>query len=407
MYVDDPISSMIQAVQTSMFVQYLENITSFGPRVAGTEANKEAAAYIYQTFQDLGLDVRYDPFSIIGQEFNGTNIEATLNGANSMDDHIYIICGHYDTVVGSPGADDNGGAIAAMLSIATVIRQYPFNYTIRFVAFDDEESGLHGSLHYVQDAVEHGASIAGVLNADMICNTDTNEGERTVVLFNDRESEWLFEYALTISATYDEDIPLTIEDCGYTAGSDHIPFWSYGYSALCVSEFDFSPYYHSSKDTIEHVNPSYATNVTRLMLAIVTGLAGYHQNGPPNVPAIPSGPTNGKHDTDYSYVTSTTDPEGDQVYYWFDWGDGTTSGWLGPYGSGIGCEATHQWNTQGEFTIRVKAKDGPGLESDWATLRISMPKVYSSHLMFQTVMKLMERVRFLSQSLEEHSLMYD
>ena len=99
------------------------------------------------------------------------------------------------------------------------------------------------------------------------------------------------------------------------------------------------------------------------------------ENKPPNKPNKPSGPTSGKAGTSYTYSTSTTDPDGDQVYYWFDWGDGTNSGWLGPYNSGQTVSASHTWSEKGSYNIKVKAKDTNDAESDWSDpLPITMPK---------------------------------
>ncbi|RLF30793.1 MAG: hypothetical protein DRJ99_01480 [Thermoplasmata archaeon] len=99
------------------------------------------------------------------------------------------------------------------------------------------------------------------------------------------------------------------------------------------------------------------------------------ENKPPNKPNKPSGPTSGKAGTSYTYSTSTTDPDEDQVYYWFDWGDRTNSGWLGPYNSGQTVGASHTWSEKGSYDIKVKAKDTNDAESDWSDpLPITMPK---------------------------------
>jgi hypothetical protein len=98
------------------------------------------------------------------------------------------------------------------------------------------------------------------------------------------------------------------------------------------------------------------------------------QNFPPNKPNKPSGPPSGKPNTVYTYSTSTTDPNGDQVYYQWDWGDGTQSNWLGPYNSGATVSTTHTWG-KGSYSIKVKAKDSNGAESNWSDpLTITMPK---------------------------------
>jgi len=95
----------------------------------------------------------------------------------------------------------------------------------------------------------------------------------------------------------------------------------------------------------------------------------------PNKPDRPSGPTNGKPDVEYTYTTRTTDPNGDQLNYWFDWGDNTNSGWVGPYESGEEASAKHIWAEKGSYKIKVKAKNTVEIQSEWSDLLpISMPK---------------------------------
>jgi hypothetical protein len=60
---------------------------------------------------------------------------------------------------------------------------------------------------------------------------------------------------------------------------------------------------------------------------------------------------------DYTFESNTTDPDGDELYYMFEWGDGTNSGWVGPYHSGLDASATHSWSKRDFFDIRVMAKD--------------------------------------------------
>jgi hypothetical protein len=98
-------------------------------------------------------------------------------------------------------------------------------------------------------------------------------------------------------------------------------------------------------------------------------------NQPPNKPSKPSGRIHGRMGVEYSYTTSTTDPEGFQVYYMWDWGDGSFSDWLGPYDSGLTVSASHSWS-KGSYNIRVKAKDDAySGESDWSdSLIVTMPR---------------------------------
>ncbi len=108
-------------------------------------------------------------------------------------------------------------------------------------------------------------------------------------------------------------------------------------------------------------------------------IAGRSQ--PPIKPDAPKGQMEGKIKVEYKFTASTQDPDDDDLYYLFDWGDGIFSEWIGPFESGLLCNATHIWYKQGEYQIRVKAKDTNGIQSPWSeSLVISMPK---SKLIFE------------------------
>ena len=98
------------------------------------------------------------------------------------------------------------------------------------------------------------------------------------------------------------------------------------------------------------------------------------QNTPPNKPDRPSGETNGKINTEYTYTTKAIDIDGDQVYYNWSWGDDSYSGWIGPFTSNTTASGSHTWVTKGSYSIKVKAKDTSDAESDWSDpLPITMP----------------------------------
>ena len=102
-------------------------------------------------------------------------------------------------------------------------------------------------------------------------------------------------------------------------------------------------------------------------------------SNPPNKPSKPSGSSSGKPGESYIYQTSTIDPDGDQVYYMWDWGDGTPLTWTGPYNSGQNATASHIWSAKGIYTTKVKAKDITGAESVWSDrLPIRMPSSYNN-----------------------------
>jgi hypothetical protein len=73
------------------------------------------------------------------------------------------------------------------------------------------------------------------------------------------------------------------------------------------------------------------------------------------------------------FTFTSTDPDGDPVYYLVEWGDNSSSGWVGPYSSGSTAAISHTWDSKGTFTIRAKAKDIQNAESDWGTFQVKMP----------------------------------
>jgi len=90
---------------------------------------------------------------------------------------------------------------------------------------------------------------------------------------------------------------------------------------------------------------------------------------PPDIPQTPVGPNEWPKDVSATFETTTTDPDGDTIYYMFDWGDGTDSGWQGPYGSGQTVDENHIWDEYGSYEIKAKAKDINGIESDWSGIK--------------------------------------
>jgi PKD repeat protein len=85
-------------------------------------------------------------------------------------------------------------------------------------------------------------------------------------------------------------------------------------------------------------------------------------NLPPLKPNQATGNTSIYRDINHTYSTSTTDEDGDDVYYWFDWGDQTNTGWIGPYTSGETINITHSWSAPGNYNVKIKAKDTYGAE---------------------------------------------
>jgi hypothetical protein len=87
---------------------------------------------------------------------------------------------------------------------------------------------------------------------------------------------------------------------------------------------------------------------------------------PPETPDNPKGPTTWTIDIKATYESTTTDPDGDSIFYLFDWGDGSYSDWVGPYVSGQKGSASHVWTELGDYEVKVKARDMYGVQSNWS-----------------------------------------
>jgi len=122
------------------------------------------------------------------------------------------------------------------------------------------------------------------------------------------------------------------------------------------------------------------------------------ENEPPDKPTI-DGATSGKIKTEYTYTAVTTDPDGDNVSFYFDWGDGTNSGWTGYVPSGIQVYESHTWSKKGTYEIKVKVQDVYGAESEWATLEVTMPKNKPFNFNFPIISWLLERFPLIQRLL--------
>jgi len=92
----------------------------------------------------------------------------------------------------------------------------------------------------------------------------------------------------------------------------------------------------------------------------------WHGSQAPDTPTKPDGPDNCTQYEYTSFSTSATEPDGEDVYYRFDWGDGTLSDWVGPFAPGHTGEASHNWSELGEYEVKAVAKDINGVQSNWS-----------------------------------------
>jgi hypothetical protein len=97
------------------------------------------------------------------------------------------------------------------------------------------------------------------------------------------------------------------------------------------------------------------------------------ENDPPNAPEI-NGPSRGKPDILYTYSFVSIDPDGDNVYYEIDWGDGHVEPWDGPYESNAVITKSHSWYARGHYLIKARAKDATEEIGQWGILEINIPR---------------------------------
>ena len=136
---------------------------------------------------------------------------------------------------------------------------------------------------------------------------------------------------------------------------------------------------------IIHINiPPAQADYIQYSLSFQLRSTNYLMPGAPLTPDLPMGEIEGKPNQPYEYSAVTTDSEGDQIYYLFDWGDGTFSPWIGPVESGETANATKTWDQRGTYNVHVKAKDIFGNQSPWSDpLRVTMPKSKSFQILTQ------------------------
>ncbi|MCP4566542.1 MAG: M28 family peptidase, partial [FCB group bacterium] len=161
--------SLIALVLQDSIVTYSERLQAFDGRVTGTDSCAAARDWIAARFASFGYDSIFIDTFPIPTSGDGYNVIATKIGTRYPDRQI-IIGGHFDAVLNSPGADDNGSGTTGVIEIARVLKDIETEMTIIFIAFDSEEIGLYGSGHYASEASARGDDIQYMLNMDMIAH---------------------------------------------------------------------------------------------------------------------------------------------------------------------------------------------------------------------------------------------
>lgn len=251
-----------------------------------------AERYIGQQWKVQGYSVNRLPYTVKGIEC--ANLEVARYGGHYPMDSI-LIGAHYDTVFGSPGADDNASGVAALLELSHLFAKSEPERTVRFVAFVNEEApffaGRHmGSMIYAKAARQRGDQIRFMVSLEMLgCYYDTPNSQRYPVLLkymypdrgnfiafvSNRKSRNSLLCLVRAFRQYSEfpveylSAPIFVPG---VALSDHFSFWRQGYSALMVTDTAFyrNPWYHTAGDLPDKLNyVSFAAVVQGLYYALL------------------------------------------------------------------------------------------------------------------------------------------
>jgi len=255
-----------------------------------------AAAYLSAAFDSLGYAVASQTFTVGGRPFR--NIEATLAG-RSRPEEVVVVGGHYDSAVGTPGADDNATGTAAVLELARLLRTDRLGRTVRFVAFVNEEPPFFltehmGSRVYARAAVRRGDRVVAMLSLETIGYYSSEPGSQRYppplnLAYPDRgdfigfvgnvASRALVRRSIGVFRRHAQFPSEGVAAPAWIPGvywSDHDSFWREGYPAIMITDTApfRNPAYHSAADTPDSIDYAGMARVLRGLAAVVRELAG-------------------------------------------------------------------------------------------------------------------------------------
>lgn len=252
-----------------------------------------AADFIEHAFDEIGYDVSRQGYEAKGRQF--ANLEAEICGTDKSQE-IIIIGAHYDTHRKSPGANDNGSAIAALLELARAFAGKRLSRTLRFVAFTNEESPFTrtlkmGSRVYARRCREHGDEIKGMVCLETIGFCSDQRGSQWLSLMGlllprrgnfiafvgNRRSKGLLKEVNRLFSSHG-DVPckaLTLPTHFPGAwSSDNWSFWKEGYAAVMVTDtapLRYRPY-HTREDTSEKLSYDFLAGVVNGLESVIASL---------------------------------------------------------------------------------------------------------------------------------------
>lgn len=235
-----------------------------------------AADYIQQEWQQQGYEVETQSYQVKG--IDCANLEITRPGSSS-DEPLILIGAHYDSVQGSPGANDNGSGVAALLELSRMFATITPKTRVRFVAFVNEEPPFFfwhnmGSMIYADRARQRAQQIHFMVSLETIGYYPSSPGSQNYPAlfkwFYPDRGDFIAFVANLRSRKIMRQAANTFRQCSNfplqhiatfswvpgVAWSDQLAFWRRGYRAFMVTDTAFYryPYYHSAQDTPEKIH---------------------------------------------------------------------------------------------------------------------------------------------------------
>ncbi len=268
-----------------------------GERNLGLYRSLAAAAdYLEVSFTKTGCEVHRQEYEVAG--VTCANIEVEIPGSDQADE-IVIVGAHYDSVDGSPGANDNATGVAAVLALNRLLAEKKASRTLRFVAFANEEppffqSSHMGSLVYARHCRKRGEKVVAMLSLETIGYYSDHEGSQHYPfpfgIFYPSTGNFIGFVGNTLSRRLVRDLVASFRHHakypseggalpGFIPGigfSDHWAFWKQGYPAAMVTDtapFRY-PYYHTASDTPEKVQYDRMARVVAGLAEVITDIIG-------------------------------------------------------------------------------------------------------------------------------------
>lgn len=271
----DSLCQQVNILSGEQPIMINDTLVTISSRHSLHPGNALAATYLEQKLLSYNLEVHLMDFSSTGR-----NVYAVQYGDENAEGR-YIICAHYDSMPDSsisPGADDDASGSATVLEAARILSQYSPKFTVIYALWDEEEQGILGSIAYAARAAQQGENILGVINIDMIGWDSNNDGQFYINVRDTAQSPQIADLMVNIHNQYNVGLSPQVLNPG--SGSDNLPFWHFGFSAIGVEEMygsDWNAYYHTSNDRIVHFNMDYFYNCASLFIATLSSLAEFKE----------------------------------------------------------------------------------------------------------------------------------